>query len=132
QAGDAGADGLERAADLGRGVGLEVEQVQVARPAVGPEQNDGEVLAERAPLPGVLLGGEQARQAGRDAADQRAETEAADLEPAASVQRSGAGRVWGGGHEAASCGTGQEGDSIPRAIIPIPPDGGYSLFEGEP
>src|SRR5262249_39104698 len=44
-----------------------------------------------APLPGR----QQSRQARRNAADEGAEAEAADLQPAASVERSRAGRAWG-------------------------------------
>src|SRR5205807_9604449 len=102
-----GAEGPERAPDLGRRLRLQVEGVEVARPAVGPEQDDGEVLAEGAPtLRRGLLGGEQPGQAGFHPGDERAQAQAADLEPAPAVQRppTEGEQAWGC-HEVAFSGT---------------------------
>src|SRR5207248_1306946 len=60
-AGNAGRDGLQLAADLGPGVRLGVERVEVARPAVHP-QDDARLV--RLPGCGRSPGGERPEPAG--------------------------------------------------------------------
>jgi hypothetical protein len=86
QAGDVGADRVERPAILGRSVRLQVKQVNVAGAAIGPKQDDRKLV------PGIWrgrLGSQQAGQA-RQAGRQRTEAEAADRQPRAAIDGSGA------------------------------------------
>src|SRR3989475_12689827 len=82
-AGDIRTDWPERPAHFGRSVGLEVERFEMARAAVGPEQDDGEIAI-------CLRGGENLRQMRRLAGAKRAQAEPAYLQPGAAIQRPGA------------------------------------------
>src|SRR5262249_46507433 len=88
QARDTRADGPKRTADLGWCLRFQVESLQVARSAIGPEEDDGEVLAQRTPAPRPgLLGREQLTKVGPEAGDERTQTQPPDLEPAPAIER---------------------------------------------
>jgi hypothetical protein len=61
-AGDVGTDGTKVAANLTRGVRLEVEGFEMARSAVGPEEDDAEIAIR-------MLAGEELRERGRASAE---------------------------------------------------------------
>src|ERR1051325_4351308 len=86
-AGDVGADRPKLAADLVGGAGLEIEGLQMARPAVGPEEDDREIA--RGPLIRQNL-----REARRRAGTKSAEAEAPELQPGAAIERTGARKRW--------------------------------------
>src|SRR5688500_191049 len=84
-AGNVGADRPKVAADFLRSAGLEIEGVEMARPAVGPEEDHREIAIDSA----ALLRRQDVSQARRRAAAQRAQAEAADFQPGAAVERTG-------------------------------------------
>ena len=72
----------ELAADFLGGAGLEIERVQMAWPAVGPEEDDGEIAIDVAAFLSVQHLSETRRHAGAKGA----ETQAADFEPGAAIE----------------------------------------------
>ena len=78
-----GPDRLERPAILHRRRRLEVEEIEVARPAVGPEEDDGEVLID---LRLLLRRCEHSGERRLQSHCQRPEIQAADFEPRSAIQ----------------------------------------------
>src|ERR1700722_6869490 len=92
EAGDVGANRLERAANLRGSARLQVERFQMARSAVGPEEDD-----RKARIAAALVGRQELGQVRRLPGTKGAETEAADFQPGAAIHRAGTGSKRVGG-----------------------------------
>jgi hypothetical protein len=86
QPGDHGGDRSEGTAVLGRCGRLQVEQVDVTRPAIGPHQNHREIGIERR-LGCSLARGPEVAQCGRQTGRQRTKVQPSDPEPFAPRKR---------------------------------------------
>ena len=93
QAGHFGSGGLELAANFRRGVGFEVEGIEVARGA-GEEDDDDGLRFAAGRGPGPLAGGRDRRQQGGEAEPQQSCV--ADLEPFAAIEAGVVAGVDGG------------------------------------